>query len=93
MVQVAAALEADLAEDWEEAKREMVAPGAVMAPVESEVELEVESEGVFLVAPEAWEEATAVGRAMASNKHLVSSLSYGKQREEYSRQYHFLQIN
>lgn len=70
VVQVAAALKAACAEVSEEVKVQVVAPAAVMAPV---LALEVASEEVLVVAPEAWEEVT-----VASNSNVGSFPSNGK---------------
>lgn len=78
----AVALEAYSVEAWEEAKGVVVAMAAVMVPV---VALAVATEEVLVVAPEAWEEATAAGSAVTFN-NVVSSPSRGKQREEFRRQ-------
>lgn len=80
VVQVAMALETNLAEVSEQAKVEMVAPAMVMAPVV--MERQVATEEALVGSPEPWEEVTAVGMAVAINNLLVSSPSYGKQREE-----------
>lgn len=70
VVQVAAALEAA----WAEAKEEVVSPPALTAPE------------MVMVAPEASDQATAVGQTAASNDYLVSSRSNGKICEEHGRQ-------
>lgn len=75
VVQVAAALKAACAEVSEEVKVQVVAPAAVMAPV---LALEVASE-VLVVAPEAWEEVTAV-----SNSNVGSFPSNGKKTRRVS---------
>lgn len=81
-VQVAAAMEVAWAEVLEQAQEELVT-AAIMDPVGALAEL---AQQVLAVAPEAWEEATAVGTAVSSNNNKVSSQSHGKLHEEFCRQ-------